>query len=106
MPDVEPGAGNGAAPAKRGRGRPPLPRAPLEAFSDQQLREAMAAADAIERGRTMASMIAAREADGLHPAAFRLTRKLVRQGPAEARQFYAALGRYLVAAGMLCEGGA
>jgi hypothetical protein len=80
--------GNGAAPAKRGRGRPPKPRAPLEAFSDEQLRTAMAEADKIEAARSMEQMIAEQSYAGMHPAAFRLCRRLAKQGPAEARAFH------------------
>jgi hypothetical protein len=93
--------GNGDVPVKRGRGRPPKPRTPLEAFSDEQFRQAMADADRIEQTRSMAQLVAEQQAAGLHPGAFKLCRKLVRQGPAEAQAFYAALGRYLIAAGLL-----
>jgi hypothetical protein len=101
MPDIGAAAGNGEAPVRRGRGRPPKVRAPLEAFSDEQFLEALAEANRIERNRSMAQHVAEQEAAGLHPAAFRLTRKLVKQGPVEARAFYVALGRYLTAAGLI-----
>jgi hypothetical protein len=93
--------GNGDVPVKRGRGRPPKPRAPIEAFSDEQFKTAMAEADRIERTRTMAGLVAEQEREGLHPGAFRLTRKLIKHGPVEARAFHTALTRYLAAAGLI-----
>jgi hypothetical protein len=46
--------GNGKTkPKKRGRGRPPKPRAPLEAFSDAMVRAALAEADQIATTRTI-----------------------------------------------------
>jgi hypothetical protein len=73
--------GNGIAPVKRARGRPRKPVVPIEAFSDDQFREAMVEADAIERTRTLQQLVAEHEAAGLHPAAFRTCRKLVKAGP-------------------------
>jgi hypothetical protein len=49
----------------------------------------------------MAQLVAEQERDGLHPAAFATARKLVKRGPEEARSYYVALTKYLVAAGLL-----
>lgn len=101
MADVQAAAGNGAAPVRRGRGRPPRPRKPPEEFTAEQLRHAMAQADEIERSRTMASLVAEQERLGMHPAAFATCRRLAKQGPTEAQAFYTALGRYLEAGGLI-----
>ena len=94
-------ANRGVTPLKRGRGRPPKLRVPIEAFSDVQFRAAMAEADQIEATRTMQQFVVEQAATGMHPAAFRVVRRLMKQGPGEAQAFYAALGRYLSAAGLL-----
>jgi hypothetical protein len=101
MADVGAAVDNGAALVKRGRGRPRKVRIPVEAFDDQMFIATMRDADQIEATRSMKQLVAEKVTVGLHPGAFALCRRLVKQGPTEARAFHQALTRYLAAAGLI-----